>query len=279
MKFFSYLIACAIFGMLMPNFLMSQDQSLIKKHIIPATNDHDTIRFGLMIPPSYNENGRNYPVLYYLHGLNGHYADWKAQKVAEFCTINMKDEVIPEYLVVFPDGGEGFWCNHYDGDPLLEDEIIKYLIPYIDQNYPTDQGERLIMGWSAGGAGTMVLFSKHPKLFKGAFSLDASIMGPEDFQQFQGQRPDIFNSSDYYYEYCSPNEWMSRNREMILEKQDTALFITAAFLAPYHQDLLSILKAEGIPFYYKELACEHQFDCVFQGTSNDLLSFLSKSFE
>jgi enterochelin esterase-like enzyme len=164
---------------------------------------------------------------------------------------------------------------------LLEDEIIKYLIPYIDQNYSTAEGKRLILGWSAGGFGAMFLFSKHSSLFKAVFSLDSPILTWEDFVNFQGTRPAIVNNSEYYYEHCSPNEWMVRNRNVILEKKDTAIFITAGagMLAPFHQDFLSILKEEEIPIHYREIACDHEFNCVFSESSDDLLIFLSKSLE
>ena len=275
MKFPNLLNACTIIGVLISNSLLSQDQSLIKDCIIPASDDHDDIRFGLMIPQSYNDGNRNFPVVYYLHGLNTPYADWKAEKVAEFFSSRSKDELIPECIVVFPDGREGFWCNHYDGDPLIENEIIQILIPYIDKNYTTNKEKRLIIGWSAGGVGAMFLFSKHPTLFKAAFSLDGTNLSWDDFVNFQGTKPEIVNNSDYYYEHCSPNEWMARNSNLILEKQDTALFVTAAFLAPYHEDFFSVLNKEDIPFYYKELTCGHEFDCVFNGISDDLLFYLS----
>lgn len=279
MKFFFNLITCTVLGLLISNSLISQEETIIRDLIIPATNEHDTIRFGLLVPPSFENEDKKYPVIYFLHGLKGHYKGWHSRQVAEFFKINSRDKIIRECIVVFPDGGEGFWCNHYDGDPLLEDEIIKYLIPYIDKNYSTESDKRLIMGWSAGGMGAMILFSKHPALFRAALSLDGSIVSWEDFLNFQGNRPEIANSSAYYYDHCSPNEWMSRNRDMISEKPDTAIFLTAAFLAPYHKEFLSILKNDGIPFFYREIACNHEFDCVFSETSDDLLIFLSKSLK
>ncbi len=279
MKLSISFIVSTLIGLLFSSPLLSQSQSLIKQSFVPATDEHDTIRFGLLVPPSYKDKVKNYPVIFYLHGLNGHYADWMAQEVAEFLILNSKNEVIPEHIVVFPDGGEGFWTNHYDGDPLLEDEIIKYLIPHIDQSYPTDKEKRLIMGWSAGGAGALYLFSKHPEYFKGVISLDGSNMPWEDFLSFQGNRPSIVKDSNYYYENCSPNKWIAENRDIILEKQDTSLLLAAAFLAPYQQDFLTVLKEEGIPFYYKESTCDHEFGCVFSDIGQDLLIFLSRSLE
>ena len=172
MKFLVSLLSSLIFGLFWFTTLFAQDQSLIRHSVIPATEEHDTIKFGVMIPPSYQDNGKRYPVIYYLHGSNGQYSGWQAHMVAEFFTEHSLNRDIPECIIVFPDGREGLWWNHYDGDPLLEKEVIDILIPHIGLNYPVDVEKQLIMGWSAGGAGTMNFFSKHPALFKACISLD-----------------------------------------------------------------------------------------------------------
>ena len=279
MKLSISLISCLVFELFCYSSLFAQDQNLIRHCLIPETNEHDTIKFGVMLPQSYMNNDKSYPVIYYLHGLNGSYSGWQAQKVVEFFRGHSSDGDIPECILVFPDGREGFWCDHYDHDPLLEKEIIELLIPYIDKNYLVDESRRLIMGWSAGGVGAMNFFSKHPGLFKAAISLDGSITTWEEFVSFQGERPKIFNNSDYYYKYGSPNEWIVSNKNKIKAKQDTAIFLAAALFAESHQNFLSNLKDQGIPFKYKELDCNHEFSCVFSKIRNDLLTFLSRILE
>ncbi len=135
------------------------------------------------------------------------------------------------------------------------------------------------MGWSAGGFGAMNFFSQHPELFKAIISLDGPMMSWEEFIAFQGERPRIVNNSDYYYENASPNRWIVRNSNAIKEKQDTTIFLVAAFMAKYHQNLLSIFEEQEIPFKYKELNCPHEFGCVFSEISEDLIVFLSKALK
>lgn len=279
MKIHYCFIVCVIIKLLLFNSLKSQDQSLISHHVIPANNEHDTIRFGLMLPPSYNSANQSYPTIYFLHGLNGYYAGWQAQSIAKFIKTHAEQGNIPESVVVFPDGEEGFWCNHYDKDPLLEDEIIHVLIPYIDKNYSTDVGKRMIIGWSSGGMGAMILFSKHPKSFKASISLDGSIVNWDDFLNFQGNRTEIIGNRDYYNEYCSPHKWAERNKKLINVKQDTAMFLAAGMLAPYTQEFLNILENQETPFYFQELACGHEFACVFAEVEEALLNFLSKTLQ
>lgn len=278
MKLSIGLVLCLVFELFFHTALSAQDQNLIKRSLIEETNEHPEIQFGVMLPPSYDSD-KTYPVIYYLHGMNWTYADWKADNLAEFITSHSSNGDIPECILVFPDGKEGFWSDHYDGEPLLEKEIIEYLIPFIGLNYAVDETQRIIMGWSSGGVGAMYFFAKHPELFKAVISLDGAIISWEEFVSFQGERPNIVNNSEYYYKHASPNRWIVQNSDIIKEKQDTTIFLIASFFAGPHQNFLSILKNQGIPFKYKELDCNHEFGCVFSQTSNDLLFFLSKTFE
>lgn len=279
MKYTCVLVFYLMVGLFWCPSSMSQDLSLIMNHKIAATDAHGTIRFGLILPPSYGEKNKNYPVIFYLHGLNGDYMGWQAQKVAEFFKTHSMEGDIPECIMVFPDGKEGFWCDHNDGDPLLEREIIDFIIPYIDKQFASDASKRLIMGWSSGGLGAMYLFAKHPGLFMAAISLDGSILSWEEFVHFQGERSEIINNSTYFYEYCSPDKWVLRNEELITEKQDTTIFLAAAFFIKPHQNFLEILKDSRIPYYYRELGCSHEFGCVFSEISSDLISFLKKTLD
>lgn len=258
--------------------LFAQDQNPIKNCQIPETNEHNEIRFGILLPPSYSKE-KEYPIIYYLHGLNGFYSGWQEQNIAEFFKTHTSNGDIPECILVFPDGKEGFWCNHFDKDPLLEKEIFEFLIPYINQNYTVDATKNIIMGWSAGGVGAMYFFARHPELFKAVISLDGAIITWEEFVSFQGEKPQIINNSEYYYEFASPNEWIVRNKNIIKGKSETSIFLIASLFKESHQSFLSVLKNQEIPFKYKELNCNHEFECVFSQTSNDLLFFLSKTLE
>lgn len=278
MKLSFGLVFYLVFELFCHSNLFAQDHDLIMNGQIPETNEHNEIRFGILLPPSYN-NEKIYPVIYYLHGLNGSYSGRQEQNTAEFFKTHSSNGDIPECIIVFPDGKEGFWCDHFDKNPLLEKEIFEFLIPFINQNYSVDTTKNLIMGWSSGGVGAMYFFAKHPELFKAVISLDGAIISWEEFVSFQGVKTQIIHNSEYYYEFASPNKWIVRNKNMVIEKSDTSIFLVASLFKESHQYFLSILKDQEIPFKYKELNCNHEFGCVFSQTSNDLLFFLSKTFE
>ena len=277
MKYCYILMSFLVLGLVCSGPICAQESDLIKQSVIPATDEHGAIRFGVMVPPSYENNSRSYPVIYYMHGMNRYYLSPRAQWIASFFNKQFKEGQLPEFIMVFIDGGEGFWCDHTDGNPMLETEIVNYLIPEMDKNYRTNPSKRLTMGWSAGGVGAVTFYTKHPELVAAAISLDGALMTWEEFVYFQGEKPEIFGNAEYYYEYGAPHNWVDRNRESLIDKPDTSIFISAAYLKESNLNFLSILEAEGIPAKYMEVNCDHEFGCVFSESQKELLLFIAKS--
>jgi enterochelin esterase-like enzyme len=259
--------------------MSAQEPDLIKQCVIPATVEHGAIRFGVMLPPSYENHHGPYPVLYYMHGMNHYYLSPRAHWIASFFHKQFAEEQLPEFIMVFIDGGEGYWMDHFDGDPMLETEIVNCLIPDMDKNYRINPSLRLTMGYSLGGIGAVYFYAKHPELFAGAISLDGGILTYEDYLYRTGGRPEIISNEEYFYEYGSPYEWVKRNRDSLVEKQDTSLFLSAALLKEANKEFLSILQEQGIPAKYIEVDCAHEFECVFSESQEELLRFKAKKLK
>lgn len=255
----------------------AQEPGLITPEEIQATRQHEAIRFGVMLPPSYPLSDNSYPVVYYMHGANRNYLGPRAQWIASFFNGRFKNAQLPEFIMVFIDGGEGYWMDHCDGAPLLETDIVKVLVPYMDSIYRTDPDTRLTMGYSMGGNGAAFFFTKHPELFTATASLDGGIVTYEDYLGRTGGRPEIVSDEEYFLEFGSPYGWVKRNREALQAKQDTAIFLSAALLKEANHQFLSLLEAEHIPARYIELAdFNHEFGYVFSGSEEALMQFLLK---
>src|SRR5512134_2602628 len=87
------------------------------------------LKFAVQLPPSYqSDTRRRYPVLYFLHGMNGNEREFEKRGVA--ATINKLREQgkIGEFITVAPAGENSFYLNAKNG-PQYEDAIIKDLIP------------------------------------------------------------------------------------------------------------------------------------------------------
>ncbi len=274
-KLFSYLAL----GLVFTASLCAQDSHLIKQSVIPSTDEHGTIKFGVMVPPSYESDSRSYPMICYMHGMNRDYAGPRAQWIASFFDKQFKEAQLSEFIMVFIDGGEGYWMDHYDGAPLLETEIVNYLIPELDKNYRTNPLKRLTMGYSLGGNGAMYFYTKHPELFAGAISLDGAIMRYEDYLSRTGGRPDIISDSDYFYEYGSPYEWVKRNHKALIEKPDTSILLTAGFVIDANKEFLSVLEDSQIPAKFIEFGNDHEFGYVFSESQEELLKFITQKLD
>ena len=61
-----------------------QGADLIRHCAIPSPEGKDSIRFGLVLPVSYNDGPLEFPVVYYLHGMNNHYAGVQSFWIADF---------------------------------------------------------------------------------------------------------------------------------------------------------------------------------------------------
>ena len=134
------------------------------------TIEHDApsvarlMKYNIVLPRDYETSGKNYPVLYLLHGLTSNYTAWGRLGV-QYHARNYN------LIVVMPDAGNSWYVNWAKNDPghlnNWEDYIIKDLIPHVDRNFApiANRAGRGINGLSMGGYGAITLGLRHPDLF------------------------------------------------------------------------------------------------------------------
>jgi S-formylglutathione hydrolase FrmB len=156
--------------------------------------------YSIFLPPSYGrEAARNYPVVYFLHGLNNDQTSWTVgrygdlqNKVEELILSNR----IPEIIMVHPRGDNSFYCNYADGTRRYEDFIVRELVDYVESNYRVKKGRRFrsIGGTSMGGYGALKIAMKFPESYSAAVGHSPII--------FQGKNPldvpDALKSSQFF---------------------------------------------------------------------------------
>ncbi|WP_433742418.1 alpha/beta hydrolase [Falsibacillus pallidus] len=131
-------------------------------------------------PESYNQDDREYPVLYMFDGQNlflhdgGSQEKWEADKAAEYLNLKIGAEII----IVGVDHGEEERLNEYNpwylekhqfggkGDAYL-DFLATELKSFIDRNYRTRQEptHTAIGGSSLGGYMSIYAAAKYPEIF------------------------------------------------------------------------------------------------------------------
>lgn len=137
------------------------------------------LKFAILLPPSYQtDTKRRYPVLYFLHGMNGNEHEFERRGVAAAVNKMREEGKIGELIIVSPAGENSFYLNAKNG-PQYEDAIIKDLIPYIEKSYRTigTTAGRSIQGLSMGGWGALYLAFKHPEMFSSVTAHCAALFG------------------------------------------------------------------------------------------------------
>lgn len=134
--------------------------------------------YSVYLPDGYETSGKDYPILYLLHGAWGMHRDW----VDKGNVREIADEVIASgmalpMIIVMPDarGEDANFAGKNMGyfnqpDWNYEDFFFQEFIPYIEKTYRIkgDKKHRAISGLSMGGGGTAGYAQHYPEMFSSA---------------------------------------------------------------------------------------------------------------
>lgn len=201
------------------------------------------IDFSVYTPPGYEGGTDRYPVVYYLHGAAGN----RPEVITAFRnTIEeaMRRSRSGPMILVFPapPSGHNLWRG------TVESQVIRDLLPWIDQNYRTipHRARRALIGFSAGGYGAMNFAAKFPELFSVAVNVDGAV------QAAGGE-----GGAD------SPWQNMTRNAATIRSMGLAIRGIVGEFEGP-NRAFRDHLRELNIPYEYLETRCVHFIlDCIW----------------
>jgi S-formylglutathione hydrolase FrmB len=128
----------------------------------------------LVITPADYEQGKEYPVVYLLHGAGGNYK--------QFLGVNPGIAALADYyhlIIVGADGNKTswYWDSPVDKEWKYETYVSKELVQFIDKNYKTIKSRtgRAISGLSMGGQGAMYLAFRHQDVFGAVGSMSGGV--------------------------------------------------------------------------------------------------------
>ncbi len=146
------------------------------------------------LPPAYEaDTGKRYPVIYWLHGLNGVPAS--ANPVVAALDAGIKAGTAPAMILVSctDPTKRSMWTDSKDGRVPVETVIVQELVPHIDATFrtiATRQG-RAIEGYSMGGYGAAYLGFKYPDTFGVVSILAGALHSPDTLN---ARRAEIFRA-------------------------------------------------------------------------------------
>lgn len=153
----------------------------------PLGDPHERELF-VYLPPGYETDGEEYPVVYCLTGFTGRGKmllndSAFSPNMAERLDRLIAQKAIRPMIVVMPDcftyyGGSQYINSTATG--RYEDHLTNEIVPFVDENFRTikDTNSRAVMGKSSGGYGALIMGMRHAD----KFGLVSSISGDAYFE-------------------------------------------------------------------------------------------------
>ena len=140
----------------------------VEQHAYPSQVTGGEEPYRIYLPPNYDQSEQRYPVLYLLHGWPYDESHWDNLGIDETADAGIVSGTLPSFIIVLPGADpEGLYVSTSGGDHSYEAQIVKDLIPYIDENYRTipDRSGRAIGGISRGGVWSLEIGFRNAGLF------------------------------------------------------------------------------------------------------------------
>lgn len=157
------------------------ESEALAKNIIGDTSQRDIY---IYLPPSYYENDKEYPMVYFLHGYGDSASDFINSNKGFFKKSFQKGA--KEFIVVALDGNNKTGGSFYVNSPVMgnwDDFITREVISHVDENFRTlaQSSSRGIAGFSMGGFGALNLALKHPDVYGATLAFCPGVFAEEDF--------------------------------------------------------------------------------------------------
>ena len=225
-----------------------------------------TLPYNVILPIDYDTSKTTrYPVLYLLHGLDGHYNDWVSRtNIADYAA----DYRI---IVVMPEGNDG-WYTDSIAVPTekYETYVLKELIPDVQQRYRTIEARyaRAIAGLSMGGYGAIKFGLKSPATFVFAASVSGAFGVTQLTEKEIGKN---FADSLKLFGDVGSETRVNNDLFEILKKLPAARVSSlpyfyfdcgtedAAFIFTSNREIAALMFEKKIPHEFRELPGDHSW--------------------
>jgi len=201
----------------------------VEFHAVQSEALGRAVDFSIYFPASYATTERNYPVIYFLHGLNNDHSSWTVTRhgnLPQLLDELMGNGTIPETIVVHPDGDRSFYTNYKSGGMGYEDWVVHELPAHIEKTYraSTSRNGRAIAGTSMGGYGALKIAMRFPQRYRAVAAHSAIVMplrNPFDVpEQVKMSRRYQYFSQMFQQIYGDPfdQEYYDQNNPLVLSE-------------------------------------------------------------
>jgi uncharacterized protein (TIGR03382 family) len=239
------------------------------------------IGFNIYTPPGTATD--RYPVIYFLHGVNGNEGTMVV-KVVSWVSSRVAAGMMRPTILVFANGAvNSAYADAKDGSRRIETSVLDELVPYVDAHYPTNacREQRAISGFSMGGNGALLYAFKRPELFASVVAYAGAVI---DWAELTAQHPEtatcMFGDDSTYYDKYTPWTWLETNAatlhtspriRMVVGDQDS--------LQADDEKMDAHLTDLGIPHDFELVAgCKHDHTCLWTTAGDRGVKFHEAAF-
>jgi enterochelin esterase-like enzyme len=251
----------------------------IETHSFIGAITGSTVLYNIYLPEGYATTTTRYPVIYHLGGLGDTPSGHNTTICSSF-EFAQDSGVIGPVIIVFPNSyGYTFWADSIDSTKPAETNVIYELIPHIDSTYRTlnEQRYRVVQGWSMGGFGAALYFTKYPELFQTAIFYDGALF---PWSTMTTELPDttqaIFGNNEAYFNQYSPWVFAANNASIL--QQSTSIRMVVAANTSYNRDYRDYLNSLSIYPAYVETTSVHIVAEVFAAEGYNSAVFIANRF-
>ncbi len=142
-------------------------------------NDQE-MAYGVYTPPDWTPD-ESLPLVLFLHGGGSSHKSFEKFKASDYLDREIREGNIPRFVLLTPNGNNGFWENWHDGSQQYRDWVMLKLLPKIQRKYNTQKCPEHchLLGISMGGFGAL----RFAYFFKDHFSSISAVSAPIPNQQ------------------------------------------------------------------------------------------------
>ncbi|HRH43945.1 MAG TPA: alpha/beta hydrolase family protein [Pyrinomonadaceae bacterium] len=269
MKKFIIFKLCLVFVFSFAFCVHAQDAPKVEDFKLNSKLMSREMPYRVIFPSKYDQKDEKtqYPVLYLLHGLTGHFSNWSEKtKLIEFSR-NYK------FVIVLVEGDDGWYSDSISApNDKYESYIIQELIPTIEAKFraKNNRENRVMAGLSMGGYGSLKFGLKYPDKFVlvgsfsgalGAASFSVKTLG-NSWKALTDSIDKVYGADDS--QTRKDNDIYKMVREMPAEKVKSLPFIyldcgTEDGLVQSNREFNALLVGKKIPHEFRELPGKHDW--------------------